>query len=182
MCTTMFKKGYIMNNKTASPSLRESDVLDLSAAVEQFVAKGGVIDTVSGNGCLQPLSNTATHATIEGAEHEKLELLKTLVAKGAGIAALQYSLRMNRKDIKQLASEHGVKIGFSRPINDIRRAHHRDATDIDDTVAGHAMHYSSLGYTAPEIAKILGLSIREVWDIGKAYRIEFKHKDSDASS
>jgi hypothetical protein len=178
----MFKKGYIMNNKTSSRSPRESDVLDLSAAVERFVATGGVIDIVSGNGSLKPISNTAIPAAAENAEHEKLELLKTLVAKGAGIAALQYSLRMNKKDIKQLATEHGVKIGFSRPINDTRKAHHRDAIDIDDTVAGHAMHYSSLGYTAPEIAKILGVSVREVWDIGKAYRIEFKHKDSDASS
>jgi hypothetical protein len=45
---------------------------------------------------------------------------------------------------------------------------------VDDVAAGHAMHYSSLGYTAAEIAQLMGLSVLEVWQIGKAYRIEFK--------
>jgi len=43
------------------------------------------------------------------------------------------------------------------------------------------MHYSSLGYSAPEIAQILGLTTREVWNIGKAYRFEFKREKDDAS-
>lgn len=37
------------------------------------------------------------------------------------------------------------------------------------------MHYSSLGYSTAEIARILGLSVREVLDIGKAYRFEFNN-------
>jgi hypothetical protein len=96
------------------------------------------------------------------------------VAKGAGINALQYSLRMNKREIKQLAIEHGIKIMFSRPISEESSRHRPDTSDIDDVVAGHAMHYSSLGYTALEIAKILDLNVRQVWNIGKAYRFEFK--------
>ena len=176
----MFKKGYIMKNKTSSPAVQENHSLDLRAAVEQFVAKGGVIDIIPDGGGLKPITVTAPPGVdiLEPEHLEKVQLLKSLVAKGAGISALQYSLRMNRKDIKQMATEHGIKIEFSRPVNqtNIQRA---GASDIDDTVAGHAMHYSSLGYTAPEIAAILGLSVRDVRDIGIAYRIEFKSKDSD---
>jgi hypothetical protein len=36
------------------------------------------------------------------------------------------------------------------------------------------MHYSTLGYTVPEIAQLLDLSVRDIWNIGKAYRFEFK--------
>lgn len=36
------------------------------------------------------------------------------------------------------------------------------------------MHYSALGYTVPEIAQLLGVGIRDIWDIGKAYRFEFR--------
>jgi hypothetical protein len=104
----------------------------------------------------------------------KLEQLKGLVAKGAGVSALQYSLRMNRKEIKRLASENGLKIHFSRPVRGSRILRSRDSTTIDDTVAGHAMHYSTLGYTVPEIAQLLDLSVRDIWNIGKAYRFEFK--------
>jgi hypothetical protein len=179
----MFKKGYKMNNKTITSS-RLSDALDLAAAVEQFVADGGVINKVATGGGLKsvvtPPPANPDNAIAEDERREKLELLRHLVAKGAGISALQYALRMNRKDIKQLATENGVKIEFSRPINDMSHAHRDEASDIDDTVAGHAMHYSSLGYTAPEIAKILGLKVRQVWDIGKAYRIEFRKEESDA--
>jgi hypothetical protein len=56
---------------------------------------------------------------------------------------------------------------------------------LNDATAGHAMHYSALGYTVPEIAQLLGLSVRDVWDIGKAYRFEFKttlQKDSGNAS
>lgn len=38
------------------------------------------------------------------------------------------------------------------------------------------MHYSSLGYTAVEIAHLLDLTVRQVWNIGKAYRFEFKQR------
>lgn len=174
-----------MNNKTLNSCPQEIEALDLAAAVEQFVARGGVIDVVSDNGCLTSVQNNAgASPQDEIPEHvklNKLETLKSLVAKGAGISALQYSLRMNRKDIKQLASEHGVKIEFSRPVGEVTRSDRGETADIDDTVAGHAMHYSSLGYTAPEIANILGVSIRDVWNIGKAYRIEFRCKESDGS-
>lgn len=174
-----------MNNKTFTACAHTNDALDLSAAIEHFVAQGGVIKIVSSSGHMTPISNTVNlHTHDELSDQEKLiklELLKSLVLKGAGISALQYSLRMNKKDIKQLATEHDVNIEFSRPVNQVRRVHRPDTSDVDDTVAGHAMHYSSLGYTAPEIAHILGLSVRAVWDIGKAYRIEFRKKDTDAS-
>lgn len=38
------------------------------------------------------------------------------------------------------------------------------------------MHYSALGYTVSEIAQVLDLSLRQVWDIGKAYRFEFRQQ------
>lgn len=184
-CTTMFKKGYLMNNKIFSACPKNTDALNLAAAVEHFVAQGGVIDIVSQSEH-QPPTLSPPHAPSddENAAFEKrakLELLKALVAKGAGINALQYSLRMNRRDIKQLAAEHDVKIAFSRPLSDTGKAHRSEASDVDDTVAGHAMHYSSLGYSALEIANILDLSVRQVWNIGKAYRFEFKTPEGDPS-
>ena len=88
---------------------------------------------------------------------------------------------MNRKDIKQLAVQHGVKIALSKPLGSTHRLRGYATADVDDVVAGQAMHYSSLGYSAPEIAQILGLTTREVWNIGKAYRFEFKREKDDAS-
>ncbi|MBC3950129.1 MULTISPECIES: hypothetical protein [Pseudomonas] len=174
-----------MNNKISSACPQDADSLDLAAAVEHFVAQGGVIDIVSHTAHQAATLNTpSAKSESEIAAFEKpgkLETLKALVAKGAGINALQYSLRMNRKDIKQMASEHGVKIAFSRPVGDTGKAYRSEMSDIDDTVAGHAMHYSSLGYSAHEIANILGLSVRQVWNIGKAYRFEFKINEGDPS-
>lgn len=115
-------------------------------------------------------------------EDGKLELLKELAAKGAGVSALQYSLRMNKKEIRQMATNNGVKIGYSRPMKQIKREALSQDSGFDDVVAGHAMHYSSLGYTAVEIAQLLGLTIRQVWDIGKAYRFEFRQNRDGARS
>lgn len=167
-----------MSNKTTHPS--PENTMDLAAAVEQFVAQGGVIAIIK-EGDVSPLRATPQVAQSPGEERtSKVELLKELVAKGAGISALQYSLKMNKKEIKQLAFEQGVKIAFSRPIRDIKREALQAPSDVDDRLAGHAMHYSSLGYTAPEIAQLLDLTLRQVWNIGKAYRFEFKQrKDSD---
>ena len=82
---------------------------------------------------------------------------------------------LGRKDIKRLASENGVKILYSRPVRGSRTMRSREAHNVDDTIAGHAMHYSTLGYTVREIAQLLELSVRDVWNIGKAYRFEFKN-------
>ncbi|KPB80161.1 hypothetical protein PST407_01303 [Pseudomonas syringae pv. tomato] len=93
---------------------------------------------------------------------------------------MQYSLRMTKKDVRQLATENGVRIRSSQPMLAIRREARHDDTDVDDVVAGHAMHYSALGYTVSEIAQVLDLSLRQVWDIGKAYRFEFRQqRESD---
>jgi hypothetical protein len=43
------------------------------------------------------------------------------------------------------------------------------------------MHYSSLGYSALEIAQKLGLSVRQVWKIGQEYRFEFKQNPDDTA-
>ncbi|WP_426140860.1 hypothetical protein [Pseudomonas sp. DWP3-1-2] len=184
MCITMFKKGYTMNNKTTHPSSNEGSMEDLAAAVERFVAEGGVIEIID-NGEHSPLRSIPLNDKAPGDEQEKdrnskVALLKELVAKGAGISALQYSLRMNKKEIKQLACEQGIEIAFSRPLQKTIREELLDPLEVDDVVAGHAMHYSSLGYTAVEIAQRLGLTVRQVWNIGKVYRFEFKQKkDSD---
>ena len=168
-----------MNKKTRTPPSHDTERLQLSTAVQLFVAQGGVINVVR-NGESGERSAVAFNEALEQEADvdellkTKLELLKGLVAKGAGVSALQYSLRMNRKDIKRLANEHGLTIRYSQPVRGTRSTRPREMATIDDVVAGHAMHYSSLGYTAPEIAQLLGLSVRDVWNIGKAYRIEFR--------
>ncbi|MEQ7922074.1 hypothetical protein ABQX22_22960 [Xanthomonas sp. WHRI 1810A] len=169
-----------MNKKTRTSPSHDNERLQLSTAVQLFVAQGGVINVVRNGESGERDTGTAVNeppeqeADADELLKAKLELLKGLVAKGAGVSALQYSLRMNRKDIKRLANENGLTIRYSQPIRGTRFTRPRELAAIDDVVAGHAMHYSSLGYTAPEIAQLLGLSVRDVWNIGKAYRIEFR--------
>lgn len=177
MYITMFKKGHIMNNKSLYSASRQHAAVDLSAAVEEFVSQGGVISVIPDGEVAETaaLYRTEVPATQSAeAEATKLDLLKELVAKGAGVSALQYSLRMNKKEIRQMATSNGVKISYSRPVKQIKREALIADSAVDDVVAGHAMHYSSLGYTATEIAQVLGLSVRQVWDMGKAYRFEFR--------
>jgi len=172
-----------MNKKTTRVSAVVPETLDLKAAVEQFVAQGGVINMIPiGESCASVSIPTLVASSTSDAQDdntEKVGLLKELVAKGAGFSSLQLSLKMNRRDIKQLAVDHGIKITVSKPLGNPQRACGYDPTDVDDTVAGHAMHYSSLGYSASEIAEILGLTLRQVWNIGKAYRIEFKQNEDE---
>jgi hypothetical protein len=169
-----------MNKKTRTTPVQDSESIKLSNAIKLFVAEGGIIDVVqngeSGESCLEPtiLETPEPEADADVLMKAKVELLKGLIAKGAGVSALQYSLRMNRKDIKRLANENGLTIRYSQPVRGHRPSRPKESVAVDDVVAGHAMHYSSLGYTAQEIAQLLGLSIRDVWHIGKAYRIEFK--------
>jgi len=174
-----------MNRKTIRLSSDDPNAMDLKAAVEQFVAQGGVIDKIPiGESCTRvqaPRLVASGKDDSQDDRREKVELLRELVAKGAGFSSLQYSLKMNRKDIKQLAVQHGVKIALSKPLGSTHRLRGYATADVDDVVAGQAMHYSSLGYSAPEIAQILGLTTREVWNIGKAYRFEFKREKDDAS-
>jgi hypothetical protein len=181
--THLFKKEYIMNKKAIALSAFHTDSQALSAAVDQFVARGGVINVLTEGESAQVAVEPALNGTEPDAEAEqlaKVEQLKGLVAKGAGVSALQYSLRMNRKDIKSLARENGVQIHYSRPVRGVRPSREKPPSAIDDAVAGHAMHYSTLGYTAQEIAQMLDLSVRDVWNIGKAYRFEFRQqRDKD---
>ncbi|WP_032610490.1 hypothetical protein [Pseudomonas syringae] len=168
-----------MNIKKACTPPDDPARLDLINAVEAFVAQGGIIAVIDDDERTEtsgPLLNRDTTLDSNAEKLAKLELLKDLVAKGAGVSTLQYSLRMNKKAIRQMAVENGIKLNFSRPIRLTQKEKRYDTTDIDDVVAGHAMHYSSLGYTAPEIAQVLGLSLREVWNIGKAYRFEFNQR------
>jgi hypothetical protein len=173
-----------MTKKTGVFSAITSDPLTIAEAIEQYVAQGGVINVVpegeSGEIACEA-TTAAQEADSEAQMNAKLEQLKGLVAKGAGVSALQYSLRMNRKEIKRLANENGLKTLYSRPVRSRPARHHATVT-VDDSVAGHAMHYSSLGYTAQEIAQLLDLSVRDVWNIGKAYRFEFKNTAKDDAS
>jgi subtilisin family serine protease len=169
-----------MNKKTRTTATHGSESTELSTAIKLFVAEGGVINVVpngeSGESVSGPaiLETPEPEADADVLMKAKVELLKGLIAKGAGVSALQYSLRMNRKDIKRLANENGLTIRYSQPVRGHRPGRQKETVAVDDVVAGHAMHYSSLGYTALEIAQLLGLNIRDVWHIGKAYRIEFK--------
>jgi hypothetical protein len=83
-----------------------------------------------------------------------------------------------------MAGENGLKISYSRPIRGTRNEKKREPTTVDDEIAGHAMHYSSLGYTVPEIAQKLDLSVRQIWKIGRDYRFEFKqtHERNEPST
>ncbi|TDV70163.1 hypothetical protein [Pseudomonas sp. LP_7_YM] len=166
-----------MTKKAGVSSTTDNPPLKLAEAIEEYVAQGGVINVVPEGETGETKHETEKNAVDADAQallSAKIEQLKGLVAKGAGVSALQYSLRMNRKEIKRLANENGLKILYSRPVRGSRLSRSRETPAIDDTVAGHAMHYSTLGYTVPEIAQLLELSIRDVWNIGKAYRFEFK--------
>jgi len=169
-----------MSKKLSRSTSKDPTELDLISAVEAFVANGGVIavipedETAVAVGIVNVDNNPAMETEADVAI--KVGLLKSLVAKGAGFSALQYSLRMNRKDIRKLAIDHGVSLHCSRPVEHRERGRRHEATDIDDVVAGHVMHYSSLGYTASEIARVLELSLRQVWNIGKAYRLELRQE------
>ncbi|MFJ3482077.1 hypothetical protein ACIPL1_01710 [Pseudomonas sp. NPDC090202] len=165
-----------MNKKTGvSSAASHREHQELADAVEQFFAQGGVIDVVPEGESAELAVELAIEPDHEAQMYAKLEQLKGLVAKGAGVSALQYSLRMNRKEIKRLASENGLKILYSRPVRGLRSARSREVATVDDVIAGHAMHYSTLGYTVPEIAQLLDLGVRDIWNIGKAYRFEFKN-------
>lgn len=167
-----------MTKKTGVYPATSYSPLRLAEAVEAYVAEGGIINVVpegETRHCPAETKHLPQDPDSESQLSAKIEQLKGLVAKGAGFSALQYSLRMNRKEIKRLASEHGVKILYSRPARGPRTPRGRDPVTIDDAVAGHAMHYSTLGYTVPEIAQLLGLSVRDVWNLGKAYRFELNN-------
>lgn len=175
-----------MNKKILYSASTHPNNMDLTAAVEEFIACGGVIDIVPDGKLAKPPSEPPPGPmALSGTDKEKttqLELLKDLVAKGAGISALQYTLKMNRRDIRRLAIENGVKISGYRPIHGERSEVDHGTDDIDDAVAGHAMHYASLGYTTPEIAQMLELSVRQVWKLGQEYRFELKQKRADDPS
>ncbi|MDH0748610.1 hypothetical protein N5D61_19995 [Pseudomonas sp. GD03842] len=164
-----------MTQKIYLTSVEANRPLELAEAIEAYVAQGGVINIVpegeTRHASKDPKETTSQISTTAQPD-ARLEQLKGLVAKGAGVTALQYSLRMNRKDIKRLASENGVKIHHSRPVRGARLPRSRDPVTIDDVTAGHAMHYSTLGYTVQEIAQLLDIGVRDVWNIGKAYRFE----------
>jgi hypothetical protein len=150
----------------------------LAEAIEAYMAQGGTIDVVPAGETAEKgleAEGKSTDADAQAQLASKVEQLKGLVAKGAGVSALQYTLRMNRKEIKRLATEHGLKIHYSRPVRGSRLPCADELPPGDDTIAGHAMHFSTLGYTVPEIAQLLELSVRDVWNIGKAYRFEFKN-------
>lgn len=174
-----------MNNKDPRITSRPTPELDLSTAVEQFIQQGGVIHVVphgaTAEVSVDPISAAPPEAEGEDDQQKKLEQLKSLVAKGAGVNALQYSLRMNKRDVRRMACENGLKISYSRPIRGVRHDKKQHSNAVDDEVAGHAMHYSSLGYSALEIAQKLGLSVRQVWKIGQDYRFEFKQNRDDTA-
>lgn len=169
-----------MTKKTRLSKAAPVDPLQLAIAVEQYVARGGVIRLVP-EGESAELAESQ-HAAQDVDPEARLDLLKGLVAKGAGVSALQYSLRMNRKEIKRLATENNVKIHYSRPVRGLRTSRQKDKCVLDDTAAGHAMHYSTLGYTVPEIAQLLKISVREVLNMGKAYRFDFMKTRNSATS
>lgn len=157
--------------------------LDLDLAIDDFLKRGGTIDRVQGGVCDQVPPDTGDQAMAAEEEEQertrKTELLRELITKGAGICALQYSLKMNKNEIKRMARENGLKIVQSRSLHITRKyrtAHSTSAEFAQDAIAGHAMHYCALGYTAIEIAQKLDLTVRQVCELGKNYRFELNHR------
>jgi hypothetical protein len=171
-----------MNNKEPRPVPRVTKELDLTTAMDAYIQQGGVIYVVPDGGSgVSSMDTTAplrSETEQEEDQQKKVQLLKTLVEKGAGVSALQYSLRMNKREVRRMACEHGLKISYSRPIRGVRHDKRHDPDTVDDELAGHAMHYSNLGYTAVEIAQKLGIRVRQVWKIGQDYRFEFRQDHS----
>ncbi|MEF9674116.1 hypothetical protein QNM99_26345 [Pseudomonas sp. PCH446] len=86
---------------------------------------------------------------------------------------------MNKSEIKRMARENGLKISQSRSLHLTRKyraSHSATAEFTQDAIAGHAMHYCALGYTAIEIAQKLDLTVRQVCELGKNYRFELNHR------
>lgn len=161
---------------------------DLGLAVEAFLKNGGKIQNIpqgeSGSNTAVTELIDATLAQEEMDSHaiKKAEQLKELIAKGAGISALQYSLRMSRKELRLMAKEQGVAIPYSRPILGVRTNRNQKRANTPkittDELSGLALHYSLLGYSALEIAQELNVSIRQVWEIAKDCKFELKnHSD-----
>jgi hypothetical protein len=177
-----------MTEKAGLTTKPVNEQLEIAHAVERYVAQGGIISVVAAGESATASPDAAQiirQAESQAPAETKIERFKGLVAKGAGVTALQYSLKMKRKEVRRMASENGVKIVCTRPVRGTRSLRDRETTTVDDTVAGHAMHYSALGYTVPEIAQLLNLSVRDIWNIGKAYRFEFNNPlkiDNDDAS
>ncbi|CAD5200741.1 hypothetical protein [Pseudomonas sp. FEN] len=166
------------------PPQRHLD-LDLDLAIDDFLKRGGTIDRVQAPLSDQALADTGKHATTPEEQEEeqerirKTELLRELITKGAGISALQYSLKMNKNEIKRIARENGLKIAQSRSLHITRKYRAPQPVTAEfaqDAIAGHAMHYCALGYTAIEIAQKLDLTVRQVCELGKNYRFELNHR------
>lgn len=104
------------DNEAASSA---TSSIELQGAIEAYLKAGGVIHHisigVSGAGSA-PWKHEGEVEDIETTRARKAEHLKELVAKGAGISALQYSLRMNKRELRRMAVEQNVKIPYSRPI------------------------------------------------------------------
>lgn len=171
-----------MKNAKINKESNHCKAHDLELAISEFIKRGGTIET-SAKRELPKNNQSAMEASENSTEAEddytrKVELLKDLITKGAGIYALQYSLKMNKDEIRRMARDQGLKIVHRRPLATGRKYRHLlpttgDSQD-DDVIAGHAMHYAALGYTAQEIAQTLELSVRQVWELARSYRFELQ--------
>ncbi|MGY2200357.1 hypothetical protein [Pseudomonas gingeri] len=176
-----------MKNTTINKQKNNYKPHDLELAITEFIKRGGTIEPAPakeasrGDGEIPAPVETEVDTKEEYAR--KVELLKNLITKGAGISALQYSLKMNKGEIRRIAQEQGLRIPHRRPLSTPRK--YRSTLSepagslADDVVAGHAMHYAALGYTAMEIAQTLELTVRQVWELGRNYRFELKHHRDD---
>ncbi|NWB91955.1 hypothetical protein [Pseudomonas agarici] len=177
-----------MKNTTINKEKSNYKSHDLELAITEFIKHGGTIEPASTKGPARDNYEIPTPATNEVDTTEeyarKVELLKNLITKGAGISALQYSLKMNKGEIRRIAQEQGLRIPHRRPLSTPRKYRTNLSAPAgslaDDVIAGHAMHYAALGYTAMEIAQALELTVRQVWELGRHYRFELKHHRDDS--
>ncbi|NWA01523.1 hypothetical protein [Pseudomonas gingeri] len=176
-----------MKNTTINKQKNNYKPHDLEFAISEFIKRGGAIESASAKETIRDNCETLIPAEkqIDTKEEyaRKVELLKNLITKGAGISALQYSLKMNKGEIRRIAQEQGLRIPHRRPLSTTRkyRSTLSEPADslADDVIAGHAMHYAALGYTAMEIAQALELTVRQVWELGRSYRFELRHHRDD---
>lgn len=150
---------------------------DLLAAVEEFIAHGGIIHVIP-DGKPSSACVNETPAAPGPESNERVEQLKSLLARGAGFSSLQYSLKMNRQEIRQLAQENGLKIPWRRPV--IQRRESKDELLGErDRLAGDVMHHASMDLTLREIAETLGITTIVARNIARDYRITVRTASKD---
>lgn len=158
---------------TNETAILPQPTIDLQYAVEAYLMTGGVIQYIPNGVSGKPGKQQTEVDDIEVINARKAEHLKELIVKGAGISALQYAMKMNKRELRRIATEQNIKIPFYRTLPRYARRPSPEKI-MDDNTAGTIIHLSLLGHLPLEIAQVLGIRVRQVWAIAKEYRFSLK--------